>query len=58
MLPGDLLRHLLEHGIDLSYDPARGSTDPQTVAEFVAYDIPFETPPAEGFVLQPEEERD
>ena len=58
MLPGDLLRHLLEHGIGLSSDPARGSTDPQTVAEFVAYDIPFEVPPAEGFVFPPGGERD
>ena len=51
MLPGDLLRHLLEREAQPPKDRERGSTDPQTIAEFLAYDIPFETPPAEGFVF-------
>ena len=53
MLPGDLLRHLLERRKQLAPDRERGSLDPQTIAEFLEYDIPFETPPAEGFVFPP-----
>lgn len=30
-------------------DRERGSLDPQTVAEFLAYDVPFDTEPATGF---------
>ena len=53
MLPGDLLRHLLERRKPSGPDRERGSTDPQTIAEFLEYDIPFEEPPAEGFVFPP-----
>ena len=58
MLPGDLLRHLLERRERSAPDRERGSTDPQTIAEFLEYDIPFETPPAEGFGFPPEAEHD
>jgi hypothetical protein len=29
----------------------QGSLDPQTIAEFLAYDIPFATPPAVAFTF-------
>ena len=52
MLPGDLLRHLLERRAAVPLDERQaGGLDPQTIAEFVEYHIPFETPPAQGFVF-------
>jgi hypothetical protein len=56
MLPGDLLRYLLERRAedDPPDDRERGGLDPQTIAEFLAYDVPFETPPALSFVLPPQ----
>jgi hypothetical protein len=55
MLPGDLIRQLLqEHALAAAApDRERGSTDPQTMAEFVAYDFPFDTPPAQALVFPP-----
>jgi hypothetical protein len=57
MLPGDLILYLLElespslAGLADAPERERGSLDPQTVAELMAYDIAFETPPASGFVF-------
>ena len=62
-LPGSLLaaalrarRSALAHGAPTQgFQPPdrtrQGSLDPQTVAEFIAYDIPFATPPAVGFTF-------
>lgn len=64
MLPGDLILRALrsvrrrrDFALPLEADDQereRGSLDPQTVAEFLAYDVPFRTPPAEGFDFPPE----
>lgn len=57
MLPGDLIAYLLGlesqslTGMADALERERGSLDPQTVAELMAYDIAFETPPASGFVF-------
>ena len=57
MLPGDLISYLLGlegqplAGMAEVPERERGSLDPQTVAELMAYDIAFETPPASGFVF-------
>ena len=59
MLPGDLLRQLLKRWSGTNTPPGdrdRGSLDPQTIAEFLEYDVPFDTPPAQGFVFPSEAE--
>jgi hypothetical protein len=55
LLAGDLLTLLLQEPL-----PPRersGGTDPQSVLEFLAYDIPFRTEPAVGVVFRPQEPR-
>jgi hypothetical protein len=50
MLPGDLLAALLRTAqAPLPDRERRGNIDPQTIAEFLAFDIPFEVPSALGF---------
>ena len=55
MLPGDLITHLLRRerlaaGEGPVPDRERGSPlDPQTMSEFLAEDVPFDTPPATSF---------
>jgi hypothetical protein len=59
VLPGDLilraLREVIGRRLTLQGDGERpgGTLNPETIAEFLAYDIPFRTPPAEGFVFPP-----
>ena len=51
-LPGDLVAELIRANV--SIDPERernGGTDPQSLAEFLAYDIPFDVEPAIGFTF-------
>lgn len=63
-LPGDLIAHALGRAGDATPGPPtsgsgplpereRGSLDPQTVAEFLAFDVDFEVEPAVGFVSPP-----
>ncbi len=56
-LPGDLIGVLLGPR-KLSGDPLsereRGSLDPQTIAEFLAFDVPVDVEPAVGFLFPPE----
>ncbi len=57
MLPGDLIRHLLQRRAEDgegSDERERGSLDPQTIAEFLSYDVPFEVLPALSFVFPPQ----
>lgn len=55
MLPGDLIAYLLRRqrlasGIGPLPERERGSPlDPQTMSEFLAEDVPFDTPPATSF---------
>ncbi len=47
-------------GTPLVPEPERersGALDPQSMAEFLAYDIPFEVDPATGFVFPQEVDR-
>jgi hypothetical protein len=64
VLPGDLMQRALKARIGRrvaveddadGQEPERtgGTFNPQTVAEFLAYDVPFRTPPAQGFVFPP-----
>jgi len=63
MLPGDLLQELMRRGNADAPVTIPGQSDggrpgaglnPQSVAEFLAYDLPFRTPPALGFLFPSE----
>lgn len=57
-LPGDLLKAAVSRqALDLLPDRDRGNLDPQTVAEFLEYDIGFEVEPAVGFTFPAEVDR-
>lgn len=56
-LPGDLIAGLIAAGTGLLPDRERGNLDPQTVAEFLAYDVPFALEPSTRFVFPEEVER-
>jgi hypothetical protein len=64
LLPGDLITYLLRRerlasGASPLPERERGSPlDPQTMAEFLADDIPFDTPPATGFDFPTEAEHE
>ncbi len=60
-LAGDLLARAMREGRisfalggPLDERERSGSTDPQSVVEFLAYDIPFETETAAGMTFPPE----
>lgn len=64
LLPGDVIADALRTGDPPPSLPAgqppdreRGSLDPQTVAEFLAYDLPFDVEPATGFGFPMEVDR-
>jgi hypothetical protein len=69
MLAGDLIRRALrKRGSSVTFDleapPAsltdldQGGTDPGNIAEFLAFDIPFEVEPATGLIFPTEVGRD
>jgi len=67
MLPGDLITRALQRAdpstIDLFPAPEmgeldQGGTDPGNIAEFLAYDVPFEVEPATGVIFPAGVERD
>lgn len=53
-LAGDQLRIAFEGHESLIPRDRSGGTDPESVAEFLAYDIPFRTEPAVNVVFPPE----
>jgi hypothetical protein len=69
MLAGDLINRALgrlDHSSPLDIDSAsvtvadfdQGGTDPGNIAEFLAFDIAFDTEPATGLLVPPKAERD
>ena len=69
MLPGDLIMRALQRSnppIDDDLFPApvaweeldQGGTDPGNIAEFLAYDIPFEIEPTTGLIFPAGVDRD
>lgn len=69
MLAGDLITRALQRGgpsVGFAPDPARsalkdldqGGTDPENIAEFLVYDIPFEVEPATGLIFPAQVDRE
>lgn len=59
MLAGDLIALFVERTSNGPLPPRErgGGADPQSVVEFLAFDIPFRTEPAVGVVFPPEVRR-
>jgi hypothetical protein len=67
MLPGDLIMQMIQRAdpsINRDLFPApevgaldQGGTDPGNIAEFLAYEIPFEVEPATGLIFPADVDR-